>query len=310
MLFNRVVSLVIGQEGGRGRELQGLRISFSIQKGSTKSPNKATCKIWNMNPDTRAAVEVIGNVLILKAGYAEDLGLVQIFAGEVTRALTVREGADWVTELEMQDGFSEFRDTKASISFGKGAPVLQVVQNIAAKFDLPVRPLPDDVAGKQYKDGFAFAGKARDAMDKACEHLGLEWSIQNREIQIIKKGGYFKQRAIVLSPESGLVGSPAREQKTMTEKAAAKEGITRKQKGVQVINTLDEKGEPEEKLQVNGFKVKSLLQPILEPGGYVQLKSKGIDGEFLKIEELTHNGDTHGNEWQTEITLRYPKDGG
>lgn len=307
MLFNRVVSLVIGKEGGSGRELTGLRIAFSIQKGATKSPNQCTCKIWNLSPDTRALVEVIGNVLILKAGYVDDIGAINIFQGDVTRTLTVREGPDWITEIEMQDGLSEFRDTKTSVSFGKGITVRQVVSQIAKTFGLPVRELPDNIASKQYPSGFAFVGRSRDALDKACNNLGLEWSIQNREIQIIKKGGVFKQTAIVLSPDSGLIGSPARESKTMTEKAAAKEGITKKQKGVRVINTLDEKGNQEEKLQVNGYKVKSLLQPTLEPGGYVQVKSKGIDGEFFRIEELTHVGDTHGNEFHTDITLRYPK---
>jgi hypothetical protein len=307
MLFNRVASLVIGKEGGKGKELAGLRFSFSIQKGSTKTPNQSTVKVWNAAPETRALIEVIGNVLILKAGYSEDTGATTIFTGNVTRTLTVREGPDWITELELQDGFVEFRDAKVSLSFGKGATVLQVVTTISKKFGLPVRPLPADVAQKQYPAGFAFVGRVRDAMDKACENGGLEWSIQNREIQIIKKGGVFRQKAYVLSPDTGLIGSPMQESKTMTEKAAAKEGITASQPGVRKTTKRDKDGEVQEVLQVLGYKVKSLLQPLIEPGGYVQVKSKGIEGEFFRIEELTHTGDTHGNEWHSELTLRYVK---
>lgn len=307
MLFNRVASLVVGKEGGKGKELAGLRFSFSIQKGSTKTPNQCTVKVWNAAPDTRAFIEVIGNVLILKTGYSEDIGATTIFTGNVTRTLTVREWPDWITELELQDGFVEFRDAKVSLSFGKGATVLQVVTAISKKFGLPVRPLPADVAKKQYPAGFAFVGRVRDAMDKACENGGLEWSIQNREIQIIKKGGVFKQRAYLLSPDTGLVGSPMQESKTMTEKAAAKEGITASQPGVRKTTKRDKDGEVQEVLQVLGYKVKTLLQPLIEPGGYVQVKSKGIDGEFFRVEELTHAGDTHGNEWHSELTLRYLK---
>lgn len=305
MLFNRVCSLVIGQENGKGRELSGLRIAFSIQKGANKSPNKCTVKIWNAAPETRALIEVVGNVMILKAGYSEDIGATTIFIGNVTRALTVREGPDWITELEMEDGFLEFRDAKVSLSFSKGATAQQVVTAISAKFGLPVRPLPAGVANKQYPSGFAFVGRVRDAMDKACENGGLEWSIQNREIQIIKRGGFFKQKAYVLSPDTGLLGSPIQESKTMTEKAAAKEGITAKQPGVRKTTERDKDGEVQEMLRVMGYKVKSLLQPVVEPGGFVQVKSKGIDGEFFRVEELTHVGDTHGNEWHTEMTLRY-----
>ena len=307
MLFNRVCSLVIGKEGGKGRELSGLRIAFSIQKGATKSPNKCTVKVWNTAPETRALIEVIGNVMILKAGYSEDIGATTIFSGNVTRTLTVREGPDWITELEMEDGFMEFRDAKASLSFGKGATTQQVVTAINKKFGLPVRPMPADIARKQYPSGFAFVGRVRDAMDKACEHSGLEWSIQNREIQIIKKGGVFKQKAYLLSADTGLIGSPMQESKTMTEKAAAKEGITANQPGVRKTTERDKDGEVQQMLRVLGYKVKTLLQPLVEPGGYVQVKSKGVDGEFFRVEELTHTGDTHGNEWHTELTLRYVK---
>jgi hypothetical protein len=307
MLFNRVASLVIGKEGGDSKELSNLRFSFSIQKGATKSPNKCTVKIWNAAPATRSLIEVIGNVMVLKAGYSEDIGAQTIFSGNITRTLTVREGPDWVTELEMQDGFMEFRDAKISLSFAKGATVQQVVTAISKKFGLPVRPLPTDIAKKQYPAGFAFVGRVRDAMDKVCENGGLEWSIQNREIQIIKKGGVFKQKAYLLSPDTGLIGSPMGESKTMTEKAAAKEGITEKQPGVRKTTERDKDGEVQQMLKVLGYKVKSLLQPLLEPGGYVQVKSAGIDGEFFRIEELTHSGDTHGNEWHSELTLRYVK---
>lgn len=309
MLYNRVASLVIGQSGGQGRELKNLRFTFSIQKGSTKTPNKATVKVWNASPETRAMMEVIGNVLILKAGYSEDIGEITIFSGDVTRCLTVKDGADWVTDLELKDGFMEFRDKKVSLSFDKGVKAAQVLSDIAKRFELPVRNFPAEIDNKQYKDGFAFVGRVREAMTKACDYLGLEWSIQNREVQVIKKGGVLKKTAIVISEESGMIGSPSLESRTMTEKAAATEGITASQPGVRKTTKRDKDGNVQQMLQVGGYKVNSLLQPTLEPGGYVQLKAVGIDGEFFRIEQLTHTGDTHGQEWQTELTLRYPKEG-
>jgi hypothetical protein len=305
MLFDRVCSLVIGKEGGSGKELTGLRIAFSIQKGSVKTPNKCSVRVWNAAPETRAVIEAVGNVLILKAGYAEDVGLVTLFAGDVTRSFSVKEGPDWITELELLDGFSEFRDRKVSVSFAAGATTLQVVKDIASRFGLAVRPMPTDVAAKQYKAGFAFVGRCRDAMDKACDYMGLEWSIQNREVQVLKKGGVFKQQAFLLSPDSGLIGSPMQESQTMTEKAAAKLGYTKGQSGTRETYELNREGEFEPMLMVYGYKALSLLQPNMEPGGYVQLQTGAVDGEFFRIEELEHTGDTHGKEWHTDILLRY-----
>jgi hypothetical protein len=51
--------------------------------------------------------------------------------------------------------------------------------------------------------------------------------------------------------------------------------------------------------------VKSLLNPAIYPGAYVQVKSRGIDGEFFRVEEARYSGDTHGQEWSVEALLRF-----
>jgi len=305
-LFDRVASLVIGQPNGKAVKIRDLRFAFSIEKGSGENPNSCTCRIFNLNPDSRALVETVNNVLILKAGYRLDVGELTIFTGTVTRAITKREGADWVTELEMLDGGLEYRDKKTSFSFAPGATGQTVLTSIANTFGLPVRPLPVDIAAKQYTEGFAFVGRSREAMAKACDYLGLEWSIQNREMQILKKGKAVAMQAFVLSPDTGLIGSPESEHKTLSEKAAAKKGITENQNGVRVTFGTDEaSGDKDKKLEVQGWKVKTLLQPAMQPGGYVRLDTKSIKGEFFRIEAVTHSGDTHGAEWESELTLRY-----
>lgn len=306
MLFNRVCSLVVGTEGGTGLEIRGLRMAFSIQKGSVKTPNKCTVRVWNVRKTMRPRIEAIGLVLVLRAGYSEDIGEVTLFAGDVTRSYSYHEGPDIITELELADGFSEFRDKKITVSYAAGATTLQVLRDITKRFGLTVRSLPTDVPDKQYKNGFAFVGRCRDAMDKACEYMGLEWSIQNREVQVIKRGGTVRQKAYLLTPKTGLLGSPMQESQTMTEKAGAKLGYTEQQRGVSVEFELDRDGTYDKMLRVYGYKVLTLLQPLIEPGGFVQVRSDGIDGEFFRVEELTHVGDTHGKEWHTELLLRYP----
>jgi hypothetical protein len=307
MLYNRVASLVVGPSGGKGREISSLRMSFSIQKGATATPNNCSLSVYNASKGTQAILGVIGNIVVLKAGYTEDIGAVTIFTGTISRSLTTREGPEWVTRIELRDGLLEYRDTKVSVSYDSGATALQVLRDLSGRFNLPVRQFPVGIVDRQYTSGFAFCGRLRDAMDKVCDYADLEWSIQNRQVQVIQKGGIYRQQAIVLSPDTGLIGSPEQESKTMTERAAAKDGITASQPGVRRTTQRDEDGEVQQVLQVLGYKARTLLQPTLEPGGYVQIKSEGIDGEFFRIEELVHNGDTHGQEWQSYLTLRYTK---
>lgn len=304
-LFNRTAELIVGQSGGKGVAIRDLRFSFNIEKTSSETLNNSTLRIYNMNRTTRALVETPNNALILKAGYTEDAGLKTIFVGIVRRSLTVREGTDWITELEMDDGLIAYQSSKISATFAAGASAVDVLRAVSNSFGLPVRPLPDGIPNKTYPKAFSALGRTREAMNKVCNYLGLEWSIQNQEIQIVKKGGKAKRTAIVLSADTGMLGSPAMEAKVLSDKAAAKRGITTNSAGVIKRNKENEKGEIKQRLEIQGYKVKSLLQPTVEPGGVVQVKSEGVDGEFFRIEKLSHIGDTGGGEWTTEFHLRF-----
>lgn len=304
MLFDRDVSLVIGQSGGKGVEVAGLRIEFSIEKTSTETLNNSTINIYNLSPDSQKLIETPNNAVILKAGYKQDVGAKTIFVGIVRRSLTVRSGPDWVTKLELDDGLIAYRDSKRAFSFPAGVSGLAVLRNVAASFGLDVRQFPT-IQDKAYPAGFSFVGRSREAMTKVCNYLGLEWSIQNQEIQVIKKGGVVQRTAIVLSEDTGLIGSPALEAKTLSDKAAAKEGITVNTAGVIQRRKANADGEVDTKLEVQGYKVTSLLQPTIEPGSIVQLKTRAIDGTFFRVEKVQHSGSNFGGDFHSDLTLRF-----
>jgi hypothetical protein len=307
MLFDRTAEIIVGQSGKEGIQIKDLRMSFKIEKTATETLNTSTVRIWNLNASSRALVETPNNAVIVKAGYTQDIGALTIFVGIVRRSLSVQDGPNWITELELDDGLIAYRDSKCSLSFNPGISGSDVIVAIANQFGLPVRPFPEDVASKQYADGFSFVGRTRDAMRKCCNYLNLEWSIQNQEISILKKGGVAKRTAIVLSADTGMIGVPKLEAKTMGEKAAAKKGITTNTAGVikRPGKTSSKDGEVHERLEIQGYKVNSLLQPTIQPGSVVQLKSSGIDGEYFRVEKVVHSGDTHGKDWETEMTLRF-----
>lgn len=302
--FDRVAELIVGQSGQQGVLIKDLRFSFSIEKTLSETLNNSTVRIFNLNRDSRKLVETPNNAVILKAGYAQDIGAVTCFVGIVRRSITVRDGVDWVTELELDDGLIAYRDAKFSISFSPGANAIDVLKAVAKRFNLPVRALPDGITPKTYPQGFAFVGRTREAMSKVCNYLDLEWSIQNQEIQILKKGGVKKEQAFLISAETGMIGSPAAEAKTLSDKAAAKKGITTNTAGVIKRAKESTEGEIKTQLEVQGYKVKTLLQPSSQPGDYIKLKSEGIDG-FFKVEKLVHSGDNLGGDWFTEYSLRF-----
>lgn len=305
-LFDRVCELVVGQSGKEGILISDLRISFSIEKTLNETLNTSTIKIYNLAPSSRKLVETPNNAVVLKAGYKQDKGAITIFVGIVRRSLTTRQGPDWVTELELDDGLIAYRDSKFSASYKPGTAAIDVLKQVSAKFGLPVGSIPADSV-KQYPQGFSFVGRVRDAMNKVCHYLGYEWSMQNQEIQVIKKGGFKERTAIVISQDTGMIGSPELESKTMSDKLAAKQGLTTNSNGV-VTKRSDKltvsDNPPKDRLEVQGYKVNTLMQPTILPGHVVKIEAIGIN-DWYKVERVTHQGDTHGNEWTTECSVRF-----
>lgn len=308
-LFLRTGEIIVGQPQGEAVSIKDLRFEFDITKTASKTANEASLKIYNAAPTTITLMETVNNVVIIKAGYVNDIGAITIFTGTTCRSLTYQDGPDIITEMELRDSVIPLRDAKISVSFPPNTSAMTVLDGVAKNFGLLIKKSISKVQDKQYVGGYAYNGRVRDAMDRVCNYLGLEWSAQDSEIQIIKKGGVYADTAVVLSKDTGMIGYPRREAKTMTEKTAAKQGIKYGQKGI--VRTVVDVEDPTAKLkdrvtlEVQGYRVKSLLNPAIYPGAYVQLKSRGIDGEFFRVEEAHYTGDTHGQEWSVEVLLRF-----
>ncbi|WP_347253235.1 phage protein [Leminorella grimontii] len=310
MLFNRVAELVVGEANGKAVIINDLRFSFEITKDNDKTTNKLALKIYNMNNQTRNLVERVNNNVILKAGYEDDIGPVTIFTGTVVSAWTVREGNDTITELSVRDGALPLRQTKLSLSYSPGTSALDILHDVAESFGLPVKAMPENIVDKPYQRGFSFCGRAETAMRDICQYLGLTWSIQNHEIQILSKDNPIGDELVVLTPENGLVGIPTRIVDSTRNKSQGESSPPS-----QLI--LSESQSDKTQYQIEGYRVKSLLQPRLYPGCYVGLESDMLlldpsadkdrterPRAFFRAEVVTHSGDTFQGDWVTECELK------
>ena len=291
MLFDRVYRLQIGKVGqSKGLEIENLRINFSIQKTASKNPNNCKIKIYNLRATTRKTIETPGTRCILYAGYKEDVGAMLIFSGAVLYAWTRFDGPNVITELDLGDGTQELRDTTISVGYGKNVKSKQVLGDVAKKMGLPLT-LAGNAPERTWKNGLSYYGSARTLLDKACVGTGLEWSVQNGNLQVLEKGMVTTRQGIEISSSSGMIGGPESEREEKSE-ANGKKSSGGESKGKQQDPTK----------YWNGWKVKTLLMPMLNPGDRVSLKSKSVEGVF-RIEELTHTGDSHEGDWQTELKL-------
>lgn len=291
--FRRVYRLVVGRTGQPALVVEApLRIVFEIAKSTEEEPNFHTIKVYNLKPDHRREFERKDTRVVLYAGYADEQGALLMAAGSVVDAFTFFDGPDVVTELRVADGYIEIRDTAVSLGYGPGIASSTILRDLAGKMGLPLL-LGDDVPERTWANGFSFYGAARTALHKITAGAGAEWSIQNQELQVIAKRGVTRREAVVLAADSGLIGYPERTHENAREKATVKD----KQTGndARLVSA---------KQQRHGWRVTSLLLPTIVPGDLVKLESRTEAATgFWRVENVTHNGDSEGGDWQTELQL-------
>jgi len=267
LLYDRVAKLVIAPiDGSPGVELTGLRVTFDIEKTSVSQPNKSNVKIYNLAPQTRKRIRVKKQAIMLSAGYVDMVHL--ICSGVIQRVEHSCTPPDVMTELELRDGGLGLDDMEFRKSFKPGTSRMQIVREILATMpDVNVGALVASGLAGVSKGKLSFSGKARRALDKLARAWDLEWSVQDGSVQILDHTGTTKPKpsALVLSPETGMVGTP-----TLTEK---------------------------------GVKVRSLLMPALKPGEYIEVRSSFVSG-WYKALSVHHTGDTHGDDWHTEVEAK------
>lgn len=294
VLFDRVYRLLVGKKGeSKGLEITELRIQFDIEKTAKKNPNKNSIKIYNLTKTTREELEKPDTRCLLYAGYKDGDGALLLFSGAVTFAWSKYDLPEVVTEFELGDGAPEIRDTTISVGYDKGIKSTQILNDVSKQMGTPLT-LPSDAPERVWANGLSYYGSARTLLDKVTKGTGLEWSIQNGNLQVIKSGMVTTRQGIVLSANSGLIGSPERNRKAKEGTADVKDTSKKKVK----VSTLAQ--------HHDGWSTKSLLMPTINPGDRVKLESRSVNGVF-RVQEVKHHGDSDaGGDWQTELKLVDP----
>jgi len=126
-LYNRKIYVTIGPEVGTNTVVVmpgTLRTTFDVKKTVASQPNKATIQIFNLNRESRAKVDTPGNIITVRAGYADDVGydygtsemfmdmaesLPIVTRADIVRTTHRRSGADFVTEIQAGEGDQAYR---------------------------------------------------------------------------------------------------------------------------------------------------------------------------------------------------------
>lgn len=274
-------------------DVSTLRVKFRIEKVFRPIPSKLEVRIYNLSQVTRERIAATAReraravpqqpgivqprrryFVGIDAGYEQFL--TRIFYGDVFRSHVEIDGTDSVVVVEAQDGGVSLYSARVSKSFRPGATVECVMKHLVEA--LGVEPgnshevlidvrLRDSM--RNFTAGVVLSGSAAYEMDRLCVGAGLEWAIQDNALVLTPLGRGISETAPLLSPQTGLIGSPSRDQ------------ITRIVKG------------------------KCNIMPDVAPGRLVEVQC-ALFKEVIRIYKTVTVGDTHGNEWYIEFEGRKP----
>lgn len=286
-LFRRAVNVTVGS-----LLLSGFDVAFTVKRSlgiatAAGKPHPNTCdlKVWNLSPDhqkalaqatipgARSVTTTPGqtNTVVpvrIEAGYVG--ALAQIFLGELRAAQTVVDGPNRITELSTGDGDKAIQQNRISVTFGPATTAGAVMRRLLQVLGVGQGNLPKALqllqkagVAQMYVKGACLKGPASDHMTDLCRSAGLEWSIQDGQLQVLNLGQPLDGQAVLVAPGFGMVGSP----------------------------TVDTKGI---------LSVTTLMIPQVRPGVKISVDSFQVKGGYRVI-SVESVGDTFGNEWYHKI---------
>jgi hypothetical protein len=267
MIFGRDYRLHVGDV-----DLSRLDIQFKVKKSVRVEPNTCDIQVFGLAEETRNRIKNFGKrgevPVLLEAGYKG--AIAQLYLGELRYAATTWDGTETITQIATDDGARKIQKTRLNVPLGPGATALQA-------FDAVVRALglkPGNTGKARelfaragvvdiYQQGTVLAGAAADALSDLCASANCEWSVQGGHIQILSRGAALIGKAVSLSADSGLIGSP--------------------------------------KLATDGtLEATCLLIPELRPGCLVDIQSRDVRGAY-RVEHIEYSGDTSADPWFAKI---------
>ena len=274
-LFDRVVEVEIGRSGSTSLSLKGLRVAFNIDKTTDRTSNAAIIDIYNLSDDTRNRIGELDQTVTIRAGYRQASGAVLLFTGDIVKINHTFPAPDIITRIAAGDGIMTLREKRISVSYKEGTSHRTVLEHMAGQLGLTLRVLPEDIEG-EYIYGFSYMGSIKSGLNKVAERLGLEWSIQNGELQVLKLRSSTNVSPRLVTYSTGLLSSPEAQ--------------------------IDLKDDLIANQENPGYTIRMLLAPDLEPAQIIWLRTDNIDGTY-RINRVIHDADNEGRDFITLLEV-------
>lgn len=299
--------LVTDAQDNEALNVSDLHCTFEVHKKRNKGGFYAVCRIYNLNTETEDKLVMEGDRLIIEAGYIaqtsteetvedgtkvttyQDLQYGKIFDGKIVWPSRSRDSnVDYVLTLMAIDGDQPLNINFISKTVNRGLNSRRIIETVAKDSEeaTPINSVSDGLSDQELPRGKVFFGKPYKYVQDVCRGNAASFYIEDGSLNVTRLQDVQKDEAIVVTPETGLIGTPQQIQFGVSCKLLLNPAI-HLESFIQI-----------KKAQVN--------ETSTTPGQQVQ----PLDDDWIyQVCELTHVGDTRGNDWYTEIqgVSRYGK---
>lgn len=248
-----------------------LTIHFTIPFDDTENVNDAEIKVYNLKDSTINSIK-LNEPAILNAGYRDDSGV--IFSGILKNKKTEWQDLDKITTFTCVDSPVDYLNSDFKKSYTRNTLASTIINDVASFAGLKIGEidLPRDFI---YRTGKTVYGKPKTILTELAKDCNAKLFINKGRLYIRDKNKG-TEGAIVVSKETGLIGTPER--------------------------LSDETTANGKKQTRNGYKVVTLLNHRITVDSIISLQSEKLTG-FFRVEKGQHV--CNDNDFYTEMEV-YP----
>lgn len=301
--------LITDKDDRNALDVSDLHCTFEVHKRRSQGASYAIVRIYNLANDTEQLIINDGDRVIIEAGYEGTMGadrkndLLQgpgivsskdtgepatssgqygvIFDGQVVYPTRSKEtNTDYVLTLSCIDGNQPLNFNYIQKSINKGMNQRQIYDEVCKSGSVPMTQahVTDGLSGQALPRGKVFFGRTMDYVEDICRGNNALYFMDGGQVNLYRLTDVADDEALVVDPYTGLIGVP---QQTTN--------------GLNFRLLLN----PSVKLMT---KIKIARSEIKEQTLVVGQKQLPLDDEWIyQAIEVTHRGDTRGNDWYTDV---------
>lgn len=289
-LYGRQWRVLIQTKEKVALEVTDLRCTFDISMSATGQPKVCHLTIYNLAAGTEGDIITEGFYVIIEAGYGPQYGVV--FEGNIIQVFRNREdGINYRLEILAADGSAFLHLNYINTTLAAGSDPRQIVMDVSrlAKKPIETQEVSENLDKNKLARPKVLFGLPKDYLDDIAKgNSSFYWVESGKLIMRRYSDAIPENECVVLTPESGLVGTPE-----YTDQ------------GIRIVSLLNPRIVIKGMVKIDNEIIRRSAVNIPTSGqGNSQSMSQVAmfdqDGEY-QVFSVHHVGDTHGETWITEI---------